>query len=133
MFSYKTSVHLRDTDATGVLYFAEQFKMALEAFEAYLKMAGLPLGQIIQTSQFLMPIVHATADYMAPLRVGDNLEIFPKLERLGTSSFTVSYRFQKGKDEVGKVSLVHVTVSKETLKSIPLPQELHSLLQNLGK
>lgn len=133
MFSYKTSVHLRDTDATGVLFFAEQFKMALEAFEAYLKSAGLPLGKIIQTTHFLMPIAHAEADYMAPLRVGDNLEIFPKLERLGTSSFTISYRFQKGKDEVGNVSLVHVTVSKETLKSISIPEELHSLLQGIGK
>lgn len=133
MFSYKTSVHLRDTDATGVLYFAEQFKMALEAFEAYLKSADLPLGKILDTTHFLMPIVHAKGDYMAPLRVGDNLEIFPRLERFGTSSFTIHYRFQKGKDEVGKVSLVHATVSKETFKSIPIPEELHTLLRNLDK
>jgi acyl-CoA thioester hydrolase len=79
-----------------------------------------------------MPIAHAEADYMLPLIVGDSLEIFPKLERLGSSSFTVSYRFQKGKEEVGKVVLVHVTVSKKTLKSIPLPEELKPLLNRLA-
>ena len=37
MFIYRTQIRLKDTDATGVLYFSEQYKFALEAFEEFLK------------------------------------------------------------------------------------------------
>ena len=42
MFIYRTHLRLRDTDATGVMYFSEQFKFALEAFEAPYVPASTP-------------------------------------------------------------------------------------------
>jgi len=131
LVSYRTEIHLRDTDATGVLYFAEQFRLALEAFEHFLKESGLSLNELIQKSSFLMPIVHAEGDYFAPLQVGDEIEIFPALSRLGTSSFTVSARFMKKGGEVGKVSIVHVAVDKSSKRSIPIPEPLRKVLSKL--
>ena len=131
MFSYRTEIHLRDTDATGVLYFAEQFRLALEAFEHFLKERGLSLNTLIKTHPFLMPIVHAEGDYFAPLEVGDKIEIFPTLAKIGTSSFSIHFRFVKQDQEVGKVSIVHVVVDKKTRKSVPMPDSLREILHKL--
>lgn len=121
-------IRLRDTDATGVLYFTEQLRMALEALEDCFS-----LKEMIEKDNFLMPIVHAEADYYSPLKVGDEVEISISCEKIGTSSFTLSYRFYcpVRQLDAGKVSIVHVTVSKESGKSIPIPERVSTLLQAL--
>ncbi len=130
MFRHVRMIQLRDTDATGVLYFADQFKIALETLEFFLKKSGTSLGIIIDKENFLLPIVHAESDYLAPLRVGDEVEITLSVKKIGTSSFTLHYAFHDKEKQipVGSVSIVHVTVSKETKKSIPIPQLLADLL-----
>jgi len=129
-FVYKSSIRLRDTDATGVLYFADQFKIALEAFEAFLMASGLSLKGILADSDFLIPIVHAESDYFAPLTVGDEIDIALTIPHVGTSSFTCSYELfdSSRKIIVGKTSLVHVAMSRKTKKSIPIPNELKKII-----
>lgn len=121
-------IYLRDTDATGVLYFTEQLRMALETLEECFS-----LKQLLEKEAFLMPIVHAEADYFAPLRVGDEVEISIFCEKIGTTSFSLSYHFfdSKRKIEVGRAKIVHVAVSKETKVSISLPHHLKVFLQAL--
>jgi 1,4-dihydroxy-2-naphthoyl-CoA hydrolase len=134
MYKYLRMIQLRDTDATGVLYFADQFKIALEALEFFLKERGFPLKTIIEKENFLLPIVHAEADYSAPLSVGDEIEITLSLGPVGTSSFTLNYdlfNIQK-KEKAGKVSIVHVTISKETKKGVPIPPVLKKILMGKG-
>ena len=131
MFVYRTQVRLKDTDATGVLYFSEQFKMALEAFEEFLKEKGLPLKQLLE-STYLMPVVHAEADYLAPLMIGDELEILLKVAKIGTSSVTLSYTFHDPvrKIDVGRVEIVHVVVEREKRTSVAIPDFLRKILES---
>jgi 1,4-dihydroxy-2-naphthoyl-CoA hydrolase len=121
-------VHLRDTDATGVLYFSEQFRMALEAFESFLRAKGDPLHELLQ-SPLIFPIVHAEADYLAPLKVGDPLEITLHEGKVGTTSLTLHYRFfdPQRKQEVGRVKIVHVATDKKSQKAVAVPERLRVL------
>jgi 1,4-dihydroxy-2-naphthoyl-CoA hydrolase len=130
MFIYRTKVRLKDTDATGVLYFAEQFRMALEAFEEFLKERGFSLSQLL-SSPYLMPVVHASGDYLAPVTVGDELEISLKVSKIGTSSVTMQSTLRdrdRGVD-VGRVEIVHVVVDREKKTSVPIPAFLKSILE----
>ncbi len=131
MFIYSTQVRLKDTDATGVLYFAEQFRMALETFEEFLKSRGFSLKQLLESS-YLMPVVHAEGDYFAPLMVGDELEISMRVVKVGTSSVTLEYAFRDlGRGlEVGRVQIVHVVVEKEKRTSVPIPDFLRAILES---
>ena len=131
MFIYRTQLRLKDTDATGVLYFSEQFKFALETFEEFLKERGFSWRELM-ASPFLLPVVHAEADYIAPLMVGDEMEIRLKVAKVGTSSITLHYsiRDRKRHCEVGKVEIVHVVVDKVTRTSVPIPDFLRVILEN---
>lgn len=131
MHVYKTRIHLRDTDATGVLYFAEQFRLCLEAFENFLGEAGLPLQALIDESSFLLPIVHAESDYSLPLYAGDEISISLSVGKMGTTSFTLTYQLFKQGEPAGRASIVHVTVSQETQKPTPIPAKLLELLSKL--
>ncbi len=133
MFSCKRVIHLQDTDATGVLYFAQQLRLALEVFEEFLQERGLPLRDLLLKKEYLMPIVHAEADYFSPLFVGDSLIIQLSLQNLGTSSFSLGYRYfdEKNGKEKGKATIVHVTTSKKTWKSMPIPKEVRECVMQL--
>lgn len=129
MFVYRTQIRLKDTDATGVLYFSEQFKFALEAFEEFLKERGYSLKELMETP-FLLPVVHAEADYTAPMQVGDPLEVELRIANVGTSSITLHYllRDPRRNIDVGRVELVHVAVDRATRTKVPVPDFLRAIL-----
>lgn len=133
MFSYKRTIYLRETDATGMLYFSEQFKLAQEALENYFSSQGFNLHEMIHKTDFLLPIVHAEADFKAPLRVGDRVEIELFLGEIGHSSFTMQTRFfdPVRNLEVGTTKIIHVAVSRKTSKSISIPDVLLAHLREL--
>lgn len=131
MFIHRTQVRLKDTDATGVLYFSEQFRMAQETFEEFMKERGFPLRSLFE-SPYLMPIAHAEADYLAPLSAGDELEIAMKVLKLGTSSVTLEFSFHdpNRKFDVGKVQIVHVVIDKEKRSPVAIPDFLRAILES---
>jgi 1,4-dihydroxy-2-naphthoyl-CoA hydrolase len=134
MFIYATCIRLRDTDATGVLFFTEQLRLALEAFESYLKASGYTLSAILEDKDYLLPVVHAEADYAAPLTVGDEVEVHLKVERIGTSSFTLGTRIfdvRKQRD-AGTTSVTHVALSRKEKSSIPIPKEFLQVLEKIS-
>ena len=125
MFTFKTTVRMGDTDAAGIIYFANQFRIAHEGFEHFLDTIGLGVGHMLENTDYRFPIVHAEADYVSPLKVGDSLTIYMTASRIGHSSVSLLFRlFDRHDKEVGTVKIVHVAVDKTTWKTRPLPLEL---------
>lgn len=131
-FTYRKRICLKETDATGVIYFSEQLNMASEAFEAFLTQEGFRLSEMIATMDFLMPIVHVEANYSSPMRVGDEIEIVLNLTKLGDRSFSLKSLFSdlNGKT-LGDVLIVHATISKETFIAVPIPSIINKCLNKL--
>ncbi len=132
---HKYTVRMNDTDAAGRIYFADQFRIAHESFEVYLASIGHHFGRFLTEYPFMIPIVHAKADYKVPLFVGDNLRIELTVGRIGKSSFTLNYRLNREPDEilVGTVSVVHATIDKSTKLPCPVPEAMTKILEGLGE
>ncbi len=132
MFTYETTLRLRDTDAAGVLYFANIYNYAHEAIEAFLDSAGMNVGTILRSPSYALPVVHAEADYRRPILPGDRMRIQVQLERMGDTSFTFLYRMTNIEgEETAQVRIVHVVVDRQSGKSKPVPSELSAVLQQL--
>ena len=125
MFETKTNIKLHDTDAAGMLFFANHFRIAHTAYEAFMKSIGCGLDYIIRASDYLILIAHSEADYKRGLFLGDNLSISLKADSIGQSSFTLSYTFKNSDGNiVAEIQTVHVSVDKKTGNKIPLPDKL---------
>ena len=121
------TIRLRDTDATGFLYFTEQLRLAVETLEELFSVAAM-----LKQGKFCLPIVHAEADYFAPLTVGDVVKIKAARVQLGTSSFTLRYYFLDPQgEEVGTVTIVHVAIDAKKKSSISVPPSVVQLLRKL--
>lgn len=127
------TVRMNDTDAAGRIYFADQFRIAHETFEEYMASIGHHFGRFLTEYSFMIPIVHAEADYRHPLFVGDVLRIEVRVGRLGTTSFALDYQLIRVADQadVGNVRVVHACIDKATGGKTPLPQTMLDILSGL--
>jgi acyl-CoA thioester hydrolase len=107
-FQSKQYVRWGDLDAFGHVNNATYLVYAQEARFAWSKMIE-------------MVVARAEVDFLAPIYQGDvflDIEIW--VNKIGTSSFGVTYEMKNGDELVAVVKSVQVTVSMETKKSRPL-------------
>jgi 1,4-dihydroxy-2-naphthoyl-CoA hydrolase len=134
MYTYQTKIKLHETDAAGVLFFSNQFKLVHDAYECVLESIGFGFAELLNNKSFFLPIVHAEADFKMPLFVGDSIEIQVYTTHVGQTSFALSYNLLNPKQElVGTAKTVHVTVDKITKNKISLPKDMRGKVQELYK
>ncbi len=132
MFTINTLVRLPDTDAAGILFFGNYFKLAHDAYEAFMESIGFSLRYVIVEADFLVLIAHAEADYKKPLRLGDKLTVQLAVESISRTSFVLSYVLKDSQETVAAtVKTVHVTVDKKSGEKIPLPEKLREKLASV--
>ena len=107
-FQSKQYVRWGDLDAFGHVNNATYLVYAQEARFAWSKMIE-------------MVVARAEVDFLAPIYQGDiYLDIEIWVNKIGTSSFGVTYEMKNGDELVAVVKSVQVTFSMETKKSRPL-------------
>lgn len=127
------TVKLHDTDASGRLFFANQFKIVHDVYQKFMEKIGYGLSDRLLKKDFYLPIRYAEADFLQPLQVDDDIIISLAVAKVGKSSFTLAYELtnQSG-DLLGTARTVHTTVDPVTGKKIALPETLKEKLQKLA-
>ncbi|HOJ33906.1 MAG TPA: thioesterase family protein [Candidatus Hydrogenedentes bacterium] len=130
MFIYQAPVRIHDADAAGVLFFGRYFTLAHDAYEAFLESKGFGAGRIFRQEKFLIPVVHAEADYKNPLWVGDLATVRLRVDEVRSRSFSISYEIYTPSNTLAcRVRTVHVVVDTEKKRATTLPEELRRVLE----
>ena len=130
-YDYRFRVPMHHVDHAGVLFYANLFLHAHDAWEHFMRSQDADLAQLIETGEWRIPIVHAEADYTQSMRHGDEVDIWLQIERLGRSSIRVVYIFidQDG-EQLAVARTTHVFVNAVTNHSSEIPADLRKRLQN---
>lgn len=126
-FTYQRTVHFPDTDAAGVVYFANYLSMCHEAYEEALGAAGINLKTFFADNRVIVPISKSNADFLRPLHCGDKLRITAKPVPQEADSFAVEYEmFRTGPVDklAASVRTFHVCIRADTRERTPLPAAL---------
>ena len=117
-----TRVAFSDTDAQGIVYYGRYlpyFDVARTEFHRH-------LGRLAMAGEFVVRVSHI--EYLAPARFDDLLEVFVRVERVGTTSVTydyAAYRVDEDNDGcdlmMASARQVLVLVDKSTRRPIPVP------------
>ncbi|MFT3770863.1 MAG: thioesterase family protein [Minicystis sp.] len=100
-----------------------------DVYIAMLMRSGWDLPRELGQSSVGTPLVHAEADYLAPLRFGDDVHVEIIGVRLGGTSFTVGYRVRTTSGVVAAVGqTVHVCLDRTTFKPHTIPDSLRAIL-----
>ena len=115
-YQNKQYVRWGDLDAFGHVNNATYLVYAQEARFAWSKMIE-------------MVVARAEVDFIAPIYTGDiyiDVEIW--VNKIGNSSFGLTYEMKNGDELVARIKTVQVTVSMETKKSRPLTDSERNFL-----
>ena len=122
------SVRFGDTDAAGVMHFHQLLRWCHEAYEESTEIFGIGANELFPRPglelELLLPIVHCSADYLAPLSCGDPLAIQLEPRLLDSSSFEVSYRFNSAGLAVANACIRSVCINAIDRKRAPLPASI---------
>ncbi|NEP16785.1 MAG: acyl-CoA thioesterase [Leptolyngbya sp. SIO4C1] len=120
-FAYRRTVRFHETDAAGVVYFANVLTLCHEAYEASLAAAGINLRQFFGQAQTAFPIVQATVDFRRPLHCGDQLVIQLSPQQTGPDSFEIAYTLEAAATSVLATALTrHVCIDAAARQRQPI-------------
>ena len=131
-------VHFGDTDAAGVVHFAQLLRWCHEAYEESLERFGVVAAEVFPTPssmlQVALPIVHCNADYFRPLVCGDPITIRLQPVRLDPGSFEVRYGFSSSDQAVAQGLTRHLAIENPSRRRCTLPTAINRWLEasNLG-
>ena len=126
-FSYQRTVRFADTDAAGVVFFANYLAICHEAYEESLAVAGIDLAAFFQSTGVVVPIAISSAEYLRPLRPGEKLRITVAPETISENSFAVNFEIIKLKPVeklAARIRTEHVATSPAKRERVPLPADL---------
>ncbi|MFC1766690.1 acyl-CoA thioesterase [Planctomycetota bacterium] len=126
-YIHQTTVRICQTDAAGVVYFAEYFNLAHHGYEAFLDEI-YPVNRGFDEG-ILLPIVHAEADYHQPLRVSQKITSELVAKKIKRTSFTLGHTIKTQAGEVAaRVTTIHAAIDANW-KSVRIPAPLRSALE----
>ncbi len=126
-FTYNRTVRFQDTDAAGVVYFANILSMCHEAYEASLVASGINLKSFFNNPEAAIPIVHASADFLRPMFCGDKLLIHLTPQQLDENKFEVEYQIiaaSSTQQQLAKAITKHVCINPISRTRNQLPEAI---------
>lgn len=128
-FTYNRTVRFQDTDAAGVVYFANVLAICHEAYEESLEASSIILKDFFINPSVGFPIVHASVDFLRPMFVGDKLLISLIPQKIGVEKFEITYEITVGEVVVAKAITRHVCIDVSSRSKRELPDEIVQWLE----
>ena len=126
-FTYNTKVYYEDTDAAGIVYYANYLKFLERARSEAIYSMGLTNKKLLNNYGTIIIVKSCKIDYKSPAKFEDLLEIISKIKTIGKSSFTMDQIIKRKDETISESEVVLVTVNAEG-KPIRIPDALNKFL-----
>lgn len=123
MFTTNYKITFSETDPGGILFFAEFLKIAHVTYERFFSNLELSRNYFLD-DKYILPIVHTNADYISPVKFGDELVCEVSVGNIGSTSFELNYTLNNKDQIAAKIQTKHVVVLKEEFCKTEIPAEL---------
>jgi 4-hydroxybenzoyl-CoA thioesterase len=131
IYKKRWKVKFSECDMAGIVFYPRYFEMLNFVVEEWMEDLQWSFTHLHEYRREGLPTKSLECEFMAPCRVGDELEFQMTVEALGTSSITLSFSAFHNERPVLKARSVLVYVALVTpIKSIPIPVELRAAMQD---
>jgi acyl-CoA thioester hydrolase len=128
-FRWPVRVYYEDTDAGGVVYYANYLKFMERARTEWLRLNGFELPALADEHGILFVVRAVEIEYLKPGRFNDALIVTLELIEHGRSQITVSQRVLRGHEVLTRARVRAVCVDTQTIRPARIPPAvLHRLL-----
>jgi 1,4-dihydroxy-2-naphthoyl-CoA hydrolase len=136
-FARELPIRFQDVDAAGIIFYPRVLELCHDVYVEFLASAGFPLQECLR-GPWIMPIRHAEADYLRPLRFGDRVEVALVAAETGprqpATEVTIGYRIANlsSGEPAALAQTVHTFVDRKSFERVPMPDALDRAFRALN-
>jgi len=129
VFAWPVRVYWEDTDAGGIVFYANYLKFFERARTEWLRSLGVAQGALKEESGGIFVVSETSVRYLAPARLDDELLVTAQLEAGGRASLIIAQEARRG-DTLLAVGTIRIGwVDAATLRPGRIPDAILSVLQ----
>ncbi|MGC8502891.1 YbgC/FadM family acyl-CoA thioesterase [Desulfurella sp.] len=124
MISYKTRIYYDDTDAGGVVYYANYLKLCERAKQEFFLQNGIDLFKL-HNEGVLLVVSRVNAYFKKPIYLGEYVEVDVEVSEVKNASLTLKFNLLVNKEIRATVDILSALIKDS--KPIKLPQSIRQL------
>lgn len=128
-FSIPIRVYIEDTDAGGVVYYANYLKYMERARTEWLRGLGFELDEWQVRHRTLFVVRSLIIEYRQPARFNDQLEASLELETLKRASLVCSQAIMRGESNITTAKVTLACVNADTLSPQAIPNPFREAMK----
>lgn len=128
-FSFPIRVYYEDTDAGGIVYYANYLKFAERARTEYLRHFGLDQISMLKEKGIGFVVRECHINYKSPAKLDDALNITCKATELKSVSLKMEQKLYRGDTVLAEIEIMLVFLNLATMRPTKIPEEIADLLR----
>ena len=130
-FTWPVRVYFEDTDAGGVVYYANYLKFCERARTEWLRTTGLAQNRLA-TEQNILSVVRADeASYLRPAVLDDTLDVVTTLDKLGRASLDFAQQVRRDGQTLFEARIGIACVDRNSMRPTPIPSAVRRQVASL--
>ena len=131
LFSLPVRVYYEDTDAGGVVYYANYLKFCERARTDWLRAVGLEQGRLATDQNIIFVVRSVKADYLQPAVLDDLLDVVTTLGKLGHASLVFDQKIQRGGQILFETLITIACIDRVSKRATPIPPSVRAQFATL--
>jgi len=128
-FRFPLRVYYEDTDAAGVVYYANYLRFMERARTEWLGSLGVDLAVLERAHGVVFVVSRMEIDYLSPARLGDRLEATLTLIELGRARMVAMQDVRRGAAALARARVTLVCIDRANWRPARIPADLHGRLE----
>lgn len=120
-FVYELRVYYEDTDAGGVVYYANYLRFMERARTEWLRARGVSQDELARTGGILFAVRRAAVEFLKPARLDDALRVSVAVTRIGNASIEFAQQVVRAQAVLctGAIKIACLAVDGFTPTAVP--------------
>ncbi len=128
-FSFPVRVYYEDTDAAGVVYYANYLKFMERARTEWLAALGFPLAAFEREHGMVFVVHRCEIDYHLPARLNDALDVSVEPAKIGASTLKARQQVRRGDDVLTSALVTLACLDAVRWRPVRMPSALTNTLE----
>ncbi len=128
-FIWQVRVYYEDTDAGGVVYYANYLAYMERARSEWLRTLGFDNQTLADRHGVVFAVRRASIDYLQPARLDELLDVSLMLKKRGRASLLFEQQVRRGDELLCQGEILLACVDANSFKATAIPQTIISKTQ----
>jgi len=128
-FRFQVRVYYEDTDAAGVVYYANYLKFMERARTEWLAAIGFPLAAFEREHGVVFVVHRCEIDYLRPARLNDALDVSVEVADRGAARLVLGQNVARAEQLLTAARVTLACVDAQTMRPARIPSALAERLE----